>query len=565
LGLIESVKITPKGGHALKQILVHLPVAWVVLTCCTSVTPKVAMSTPADPAVAVTTYHNDNSRQGLNAKETTLSLANVNSRQFGKLFSQPIDGFVFAQPLYLPNVTVPGKGVHNVVYVATQHDSVYAFDADSKEGANQRALWQKSFVNPAAGIFTVLSEEVNCRDIYPEIGITGTPVIDAATGTLFVVTKEKHRNKRFVQRLQALDVSTGQEKFGGPTEIEASVPGTGDGSSEGKIAFDSLRNNQRPGLLLNNGYVYVTWASHCDNGPYHGWVIAYDARTLKQATVWNATANGGLGGVWHAGGAPAADQEGNIFLATGNGTFDADTGGVDFGDSLLKFAPPVNGQLPILDFFTPYNQADLNAQDNDFGSGGPMLLPQQPQGSPHRNLLVMGDKGGTIYLIDRNNLGKFNPGGNQIVQTLAGQLACCTGGNTTWWNNNVYVISVFDTMKAFRFDPSTGLLSGAPVSQTTQVFQYPPPFLSVSSNGLRDAIVWALDTDTYTHRSNSTGQPAVLRAFDARDLSRELYNSNQNFSRDKAGRAVKFAVPTVVNGKVYVGTQDELAVYGLLP
>jgi hypothetical protein len=390
-------------------------------------------------------------------------------------------------------------------------------------------------------------------------------VIDASTGTLYVVSKEKHRREQFVQRLHALDVSTGQEKFGGPTEIKASVPGTGDGSSGGQIGFDSLRNNQRPGLLLNNGYVYVTWASHCDNGPYHGWVMAYAAHTLKQAAVWNSTANGGLGGVWHAGGAPAADQDGNVFLATGNGTFDADTGGVDFGDSLLRFAPPVKGQLPILDFFTPYNQADLNAQDNDFGSGGPMLLPPQPRGSPHRDLLVMGDKGGTIYLIDRDNLGKFNPGSNQIVQTLAGQLVCCTGGNTAWWNNNLYVISVFDTVKAFSFDPATGLLSNTPASQTTQVFLYPPPFLSVSSNGERDAIVWALDADTYNHRSNTTGQPAVLRAFDARDLSRELYNSNQNFPRDKAGKAVKFAVPTVVNSKVYVGTQAELTVYGLLP
>jgi len=548
----------------LKRILGCDPLGLIILACCTSVAPKIAVSSPADSAVAVTTYHNDNSRQGLNARETILSLANVNPRQFGKLFSQKVDGFVFAQPLYLPNVRVPGKGVHNVVYVATQHNTIYAFDGDTDAGSNQHPLWQKSFVNPAAGISTVLSEDVNCRDIYPEIGITGTPVIDAATGTLYVVTKEKHRNKQFVQQLHALDASTGEEKFG-PTEITASVPGTGDGSSGGQIAFDPLRNNQRAGLLLNHGYIYISWASHCDNGPYHGWVMVYDTRTLKQVAVWNATPNGGLGGVWHAGGAPAANQDGNVFLATGNGTFDADTGGVDFGDSLLKFALPAHGQPPVLDFFTPYNQADLNVQDNDFGAGGPMLLPPQPPGSPHRNLLVMGDKEGTIYLIDRNNPGKFDPNGNEIVQTLAGQLVCCTGGNMTWWNNNVYVISVFDTLKAFSFDPTTGLLSNTPVSQTTQVFLYPPPFLSVSSNGDRDAIVWVLDTDTYNHRSNSTGQPAVLRAFGARDLSRELYNSNQNFPRDKAGKAVKFAVPTVVSGKVYVGTQDELTVYGPLP
>src|SRR5439155_8000938 len=242
-----------------------------------------------------------------------------------------------------------------------------------------------------------------------------------------------------------------------------------------------------------------------------------------------------LGGVWQAGGAPAADANGHVFLATGNGTFDADMGGVNFGDSLLKFAPPAQGQLPILDSFTPYNQADLSAQDLDFGSGGPMLLPSQPPGSPHKDLMIIGDKSGTIYLIDRSNLGQFNPAGNQIVQTLAGQLLCCTGGTTAWWNNIVYVTSVFDTVKAFRFDPATGLLSSAPVSQTVQSFQYPPPFLSVSSNGQGDAIVWALDVDTYNHRSNSTGIPAVLRALVVRELIRELYNRISMFTIDMPG------------------------------
>ncbi|PYV69229.1 MAG: pyrrolo-quinoline quinone [Acidobacteria bacterium] len=531
------------------------------------INPASAPGTPADQLtqVTVTTYRNDNTRQGLNASETILKLANVNPSQFGKLFSQSVDGFVFAQPLYLAQVKIPGKNVHNVLYVATQHDSVYAFDADNNTGINQNPLWKRSFIDRSSGVSTILSEDVTCRDTYPEIGITGTPTIDSATGTLYVVVRTKEQEKSFVQRLHALDVSTGEEKFGGPVEIEASVPGTGDGSSAGRVAFEPLRNHQRPGLLLQNGYVYISWASQCDIGPYHGWVMAYDAHTLQQVAIWNATPNGGLGGVWQAGGAPAADTDGNVFLATGNGTFDADTGGVDFGDSLLKFGTrPARGQLPVLDYFTPYNQADMSAQDADFGSGGPMLLPTQPPGSPHRNLMVMGDKTGTIYLVDRDNLGKFNADGNQIVQTLAGELLCCTGGTTAWWNNIVYVTSVFDTVKAFRFDPATGLLSSAPVSQTVQSFQYPPPFLSVSSNGQGDAIVWALDVDTYNHRSNSTGQPAVLRAFDARDLSRELYNSNRMFARDMAGKAVKFTVPTVVNGKVYIGTQDEITVYGLL-
>ena len=524
--------------------------------------------------VNVTTYHNDNARLGLNAKETALTLANVNPTQFGKLFSQAVDGFVYAQPLYLSNVMIPGKGPHNVVYVATEHDSVYAFDADGDTGVNRQALWARGFADPAAGIRPVRIEDLEngkCKNIVPEVGITGTPVIDAATGTLYVVTNATRPEKGFAQRLHALDVATGNEKFGGPVEIHASVSGGGDGSVGGQVAFDPLHNLQRPGLLLNKGVVYIAWAGHCDNG--HGWLMAYDAGTLAQLAVWNATPNGGIGGIWHAGSAPAADADGSIYLATGNGTFDAATGGVDFGDSLLKFAAPTKGQMPLLDYFTPFNQADMESQDNDFGSGGPMLLPQQPAGSPHRNLLVIGDKTGTLYVVDRDNPGKFNPNGNQIVQTLTGQLACCTGGATAWWNNTVYVTSVFDKMKAFSFDPSTGRLSDVPVSQTAQVFlYYPPPFFSISSNGLTNAIVWALDPDTYVHSSSpnsssgqSGGQPAVLRAFDARDLSREIYNSSENFPRDNAGKGVKFAVPTVVNGKVYVGTQDELAVYGLLP
>ena len=538
-----------------------------MLCCALFMASLIPAAFPGQPnLVDVTTYHNDNARLGLNANETTLTLANVNRAQFGKLFSQAVDGFIYAQPLYLSNVMIPGKGLHNVVYVATEHDSVYAFDADGDTGVNRQALWTSGFADPAAGIRPVRTEDLEngkCKNIVPEVGITGTPVIDAATGTLYVVTNETRPEKGFAQRLHALDVATGNEKFGGPVEIHASVSGGGDGSVGGQVAFDPLHNLQRPGLLLNKGVVYIAWAGHCDNG--HGWLMAYDAGTLAQLAVWNATPNGGIGGVWHAGSAPAADADGRIYLATGNGTFDAATGGVDFGDSLLKFAAPTKGQMPLLDYFTPFNQADMESQDNDFGSGGPMLLPQQPAGSPHRSLLVIGDKTGNLYVIDRDNPGKFNPNDNQIVQTLTGQLACCTGGATAWWNSTVYVTSVFDKMKAFSFDPSTGRLSDVPVSQTTQVFlYYPPPFFSISSNGFTNAIVWALDGDTYVHSSNSGGQPAVLRAFDARDLSREIYNSNENFPRDKAGKAVKFAVPTVANGKVYVGTQAELTVYGLL-
>jgi outer membrane protein assembly factor BamB len=520
--------------------------------------------TAAHPAaaqlVSVTTYHNDNSRRGLNDKETILTHANVNPAQFGKLFSQRTDGYSYAQPLYLPGVSIPGLGVHNVVYVATEHDTIFAFDADSNQAITKLPLWQRSFIDPVNGITTVASKaDAACSDLVPEIGITGTPVIDAQAGTMYVVVRTKE-NGKFFQRLHALDVTTGAEKFGGPTVIKAKVKGSGDGAVNGFVHFDPLRNNQRAGLLLVNGLIYVGWASHCDNGPYHGWVMSYDARTLQQNGVWNSTPNAGLGGVWQAGGAPAADDDGNVYFATGNGGFDADTGGLDFGDSVLKVGMPLNGQLPVFDYFTPHDQQFLNDQDLDLGSGGPMLLPTQRPGSPHEHLLTLGGKGGVIYLIDRDNMGHFNPNNDdQIVESLPASISL-TGGIAAWWHNTVYFVPVFDTLKAFHFDPKTGLISPAPVSQTITFFDFPTALLSVSSNGNKDGILWAPQDDGY-----SKGEPAILRAYDAHNLAHELYNSEENFTRDDPGAAGKFTVPTIANGKVYFTTHKRLVVYGLLP
>jgi hypothetical protein len=509
--------------------------------------------------VNVTTYHNDNSRRGLNDREAILTRANVNSEQFGKLFVHKTDGYSYAQPLYLAGVNIPGFGTHNVVYVATEHDTIYAFDADSKQDVGSQPLWERSFIDPGKGVTTLsYKDDVHCTDLIPEIGITGTPVIDGGTGTMYLVVRTKE-NGNYFQRLHAIDVATGAEKFGGPEVISAKVKGSGDGSVNGFVHFDPLRNNQRPGLLLVNGQIYIGWASHCDNGPYHGWMMAYDARTLAQTGVWNSTPDSGLGGIWQAGGAPAADENGNIYVATGNGGFDVDLGGRDFGDSVLKMGGPQKRQLPVLDYFTPHDQQYLNDQDLDLGSGGPMLLPTQPPGSPHRNLLTLVGKGAVIYLIDQDNLGHFNPNNDkQIVQSIPNAVNI-TGGIASWWHNTLFFVPVFDNLKAFHFDTKTGLISPTPVSETLTSFAFPAAFLSVSSNGDKDGIVWALQDDAY--RSGA----AILHAYDASNLARELYNSTENATRDDPGVAGKFTVPTIANGKVYFTTHYRLAVYGLLP
>jgi len=504
--------------------------------------------------VSVTTYHNDNSRTGQNLHESILTPANVNSTDFGRVFVQPVDGYIYAQPLYVPGVSIGGQN-HNVVFVATENDSVYAFDADSAAGANKKPLWHVSFINPPSVTTVNSSTDAGCGDLIPQIGISGTPVIDTSTGTLYVVANTKE-NGVFFQRLHALDITTGNEKLGGPVAIEATVPGTGDGSSGGRISFDPLKQNQRPGLLLKNGAVYIASASHCDIGPYHAWVFAYNASNLHQVAVWNSTPNGGLGGVWQGGGGPAADAAG-IYFATGNGTFDVNTGGTDYGDTILKMGGPSGGKLPVLTYFTPFNQDVLAENDTDLGSGGVVLLPDLPKGSAHTHLLVECGKEGSIYLVDRDNMGGYNSTTDQVVQELAG----ATGGiwgMPAYWNNTVYFGAQYDNLKAYSFNANnSGQLSSSPVSYSPESFAYPGPTPSISANGSGNGILWAIQTDAY----GSNGS-AVLHAYDATNLANELYNSAQS-SGDTPGPAVKFAAVTVVHGKVYVGTATQLAVFGL--
>ncbi len=772
-------------------------------------------------AVDVLTFHNDNFRTGANTQETILTPKNVNSTDFGRLFTYPVDGYVYAQPLYKAGLTLPDGSTHNVVFVATEHDSVFAFDADDPTANGKPGwLWKTSFINSDQGITTVPQPDVGSTDIVPEIGITGTPVIDASTDTLYVVAKTKEvRNGvgHYVQRLHALDITTGAEKavatigdttfVGGVYTNISSVftAGTGDGSANGIVVFNSLRENQRPGLVLSGGVVYVSFASHGDAGPYHGWIIGYDAQYLYQRSVFDTDPNGGLSGIWQSGGAPAVDQldptvAGNLIFSTGNGTFDAGltgpqavgpigaglgyggtfgtsngyppihnsvavkfdasgnstglftngqalTGGIsltnaginfnagaqdttphtyqvrltydgtnlkekltdlntgavahekyqvniplqmgnsntayvgftagstgsnraiqdiltlefdpntgdpidhssgfadhsdlqsnadalfptgdpvarltdgttglgglgeagsvfattpvdirqftttftfqmrpgtnpiasgltftiqnapaglDYGESVLKLSPtpdPRTQQLPVLDYFTPNEFRKLNIGDTDLGSGAVMLLPDSAGSTDHPHLAVEAGKSGNIYLIDRDNMGKFTAQGpDNIVQVVPTGVAG-VWASPAYWNNRIYYQGSADVMKAFTLtDGTLSFDPNDPTTHSTTSFPFPGSQPTISANGDTDGIAWAVDTSLRGERS-ALG-PAVLHAYDALNLSNELWNSNQTGQRDTAGNAVKFVVPIITNGHVYVGTQFELDVYGLFP
>jgi hypothetical protein len=513
------------------------------------------------------TYHNDLARTGANTNETVLNTGNVNSAQFGKLFSYPLDGKPFAQPLYVANLAIPGQGTHNVVYVATEHDGVYAFDAD---GETATPLWYDSFVNPAAGITTVSIGpsgplDIVCDSMFPEVGITGTPVIDPSSNTMYLVARTKEISggqPSFVQRLHAIDITTGAERPNSPVAIQASIKGQGIGNnSDGDVDFDPLGENQRSGLVLLNGEVYIAWASFCDPAVYHGWLMGYDANTLQQTTVFNTTPNGWAGGIWAAGAAPAADSSGNLFFSTGNGTFDVDFTGSDYADSVLKMTN-TSGQLTVADHFTPYDQYFLNSQDLDLGSTGVIVLPDQPQSPSH--LLLAGSKEGTIYLLDRDNMGGFNDIDNsQAVESIPHAVGkAATGEVGMWplpcyWQNQIYYVVRNDVPKAFRFFNSE--ISDTPVSKGKTNFGWAAASPTVSANGNARGIVWF--TYEPTPKSNLT---AVLYAYDAANMSLQLYNSSIN-AGDKLGNSLQFAVPTVANGKVYVGSVSELDIFGLLP
>jgi len=499
----------------------------------------------------VTTSQYDSARTGANLNETTLTPASVNAAGFGKLFALRVDGDIYAQPLYLTGVEIPGHGKHDVVFAATEHDSVYAFDA---AGRPTTPLWRRSFLDPGGGITTVPAQAVQCPFIQPEIGITPTPVIDRHTGTLYVLARTKE-GSRYVQRLHALAITSGVEKFGGPVEIKASVPGHGAAASGGRIDFDPLRELPRASLLLSAGQIYMTWASSCDVAPYHGWVMAYDAHTLAQTAVWNTSPDAEESGIWQSDTGPPADPDGNVFLATGNGRFDvADSLGRDYGDSVLKLAL-AKGTLQVRDFFTPYNQKGLNSEDLDIGSGGPLLLPDQP--GPHPHLLLVGGKQGVLYLIDRDHMGKFGPDNRQAVQVLP--LSTGIYSAAAYWNQHVYIFAADDVLKDFALQQ--GRLSQRPVSQGITRFIDPGATPTISANGSHSGVVWVLRSKGWC----SPDTPAVLYAFDAANVAHQLYSSEENHQRDRAGLCLRFNIPTVANGRVYAGAKGEVDVYGLLP
>jgi len=504
----------------------------------------------------VTTAQYNNARAGANLNEKILTHANVNASQFGKLFTFKVDGDVYAQPLYLPDVKIPGKGKHNVLFIATENDSVYAFDAD---GTSAAPLWHVSFANPGKGITPLSERDARCFFITPQIGITSTPVIDLESGTLYVLARTKEgkgilQSDDFKQRLHALAVTTGAEKFGGPVEIKASVAGKGSGQSGGRIDFDPLDENPRAALLLAKDSVYLSWGSSCDVGPYHGWLMAYEAHTLEQKAVFNTSPDASDSAIWQGDAGPAADKDGNIFVVTGNGEFDAATNGRDFGDTVLKLSPAAQN-LSVLDYFTPFNQAQLNERDNDLGSSGPVLLPDQP--GPHSHLLVTAGKEGRIYLIDRDHMGKFQPNDDfHAVQTILAARGAY--GAMAYWNQHVFFIGSETRIQDFALANGQLKLKAAGTTRFFDSGATP----SISSNGATNGIVWAASSKNWNEPPH---KPAVLYAFDAADVSHELFNTEQNPQRDRPGVTLRFAIPTVANGKVYLGCKGQVDVYGLLP
>ncbi len=515
------------------------------------------------------TYKYDNSRIGLNDHETTLTRKNVNSAQFGKLMVLNVDGFVFAQPLYVSKLDLGPQGVHNVIFVATEHDSVYAFDADARSST---PLWQRSFLDAAHGISSVPNTNVNDPGgrtaLGPEVGITGTPVIDRTTQTLYVSAMTMEQGTA-VHKLHALDLATGAEKSGGPKLIAATVSGRGAGNDgKGNISFLGLRQNQRAGLLLVQGIVYVVFGSFSDVQPYHGWIFAFDTATLEQLGAFLVTPNSEGGSIWQGGAAPAADEQGDIYVMTADGGFDADTGGTEYGDSLLRLSFR-NRAFTVKDWFTPYNQNCLNRDDLDLGSGGPALLPG---GFSDRRLVAAGSKEGRLYLVDRDNMGFFRSAGDtQILDwVLINPIPCDIDnpdftspqaantrriyGSVGFFNGSLYVGTANGTLKAYQVSNNKMTFT----SESANTFLSRGPIPVVTANGTAEAIVWIAE------RRTDTGQ-AILRAYDAADLAKELYNSNQAGSRDALGKGVVFTVPLVINGKAYVAAQKQVAIFGSLP
>lgn len=501
------------------------------------------------PAQDVLTYHNSNTRTGAYTRETILTPANVNSASFGKLLTLPADGLVDAEPLYLSALSVGGT-THNVVIVATEHGSVYAYDGD--KGTK---LWQVTTLKSGE----TTSDNRGCSQVTPEIGITSTPVIQrpkTSNPIIYLVAMSKDSAGKYHQRLHALDATTGAEVHGGPVDIAATYPGTGDNSSGGNVIFDPGQYKERSGLLLIGSTVYLAWASHCDFRPYTGWIMGYNINTLKQTTVVNVTPNGNEGAIWNSGAGMAADGSGNIFLLDANGVFDTTLNAAgfpidgDYGNAFLHLT--TKERLKVADYFEMDNEASENGSDIDLGSGGALLVSQKDSTGKMWQLAIGAGKDSNLYVVDRTNLGKFNSGSNNIYQELAGALPDGVWSMPAYFSGNLYYGPVGSPILDFRLQNAKLLAS--PVARTSNSFGYPGATPSVSANGVKNVIVWAAENTN----------PAVLHAYNATTLV-ELYNSNQAANgRDHFGTGNKYITPMIANGKVYAGTTNGVGVFGLL-
>lgn len=504
-------------------------------------------------ATDVVTYHNDIARTGQNLQETILITSNVNATGFGKLFTSAVDGIIDAQPLYLSQVSIPGQGTHNVLYAVTENDSVYAFDAD-----NGSQLWHASLLQSGESP----SDSHGCGQISPQIGITSTPVIDRASGpngTMYVVAMSKNSSEYF-QRIHALDITTGTEEFGGPVVIAARYPGTGDNSHDGYVIFDPAQYAERQGLLLLNNVIYTGWTSHCDQRPYTGWLIGYSESTLARTGVLNLTPNGSEGSIWQSGSGIASDGQ-SLFFLDANGTFDTTFNSKgfpingDYGNGFIRVSA-TGTNLKVADYFNMFNTVMESDHDKDLGSGGTIVLPPMEDGKGKiRSLAIGAGKDQNIYIVDRTNMGKFNPHNNHaIYQEIQGALPGGEWATPAYFNGNIYYGSVGNNLLQFRFHNAR--LTTSPQSKSSATFTYPGTTPSISANGTENGIVWAIE---------HTDPNDVLHAYDATNLANELYNSNQALNqRDQFGTASHFGTPLIVNGKVYVGTSNNVTVFGLL-
>jgi len=483
----------------------------------------------------VLTSHNDNARTGRYSNEILLTPANVKTGQFGRRYVLALDGAIYAQPLYMSRVKIAGKGLRNVLFVATAHDSLFAFDADDESSPMPQPLWQVSFIDPANGVTTVSESDVNCQ-VIPQLGITGTPVIDPVAGTIYVIAETKEAGNQFVFRLHAIDITSGAERPGSPVEIQP--PG-----------FVPLMHKQRSGLLLSNGVIYSTWSGHCDLGTYHGWLMAHDATTLKLLGVFNTTPTDHGASFWNGGAGPAADPDGNIYAVSANGDFDGNANAARYDNSVLKLTPAP--QLLVSDLFTPFDELEIDTKDLDLGSSGAVLLPDEAGSPAHPHLLFVSGKEGRLYLLDRDNLGGPQHGFDwAALASLAALSSHSTFGSAAYFNGAIYLAP--DNSPAVAFSLSNATLGSTPLAQNPAASYPLGATPAISSNGNRDGIVWMI---AY-HNLGS------LLAFDARDLSL-LFDSSAKPS-DMLPYYSEFAVPTIADGKVYAGAYNGLGIYGEL-